>query len=272
MCRYGRVEVSRSCCYPVGLSVLVVYCPVARGAEIFAERWTPVIMRNILYGCHSFNEIAAGAPGLSRSLLTKRLRELERAGVITITPKVDGHGSLYEPTDAGLGLEPVLNALGVWGEMWMEVRPVHAEPSVILWSWCQVYLRRDLLPQRRVVVRFAFEYAGRPNTAWLLIERGDAELCATDPGFGDDLIVEVNDPMVFARWHLGQIEWAQALRSGGLTVKGPSDLRKALPTWNRRPEIGARLRAAQGSARLTANLVYRLDDTSSTLGTTRANY
>jgi DNA-binding HxlR family transcriptional regulator len=236
------------------------YCPVARGAEVFAERWTPIIMRNIPYGCTTFNEIAAGAPGLSRSLLMKRLRELERAGVITINPKKDGHGSLYLPTEAGLALEPVLNALGVWGEMWMEVRPVHAEPGVVLWSWCQVYLKRDLLPKERVVVRFDFEYRGKPDRAWLLIEKGEAELCATDPGYGDDVVVEVNDTMVFARWHLGYVDWANALRSGGITVKGRQDLRKALPTWNRRPEIGKRLRGARGDARLTASLVYRLDD------------
>lgn len=235
------------------------YCPVARGAEVFAERWTPIIMRNMLYGCATFNEIAAGAPGLSHSLLTKRLRELERAGVVTITPKKDGRGSLYLPTEAGLALEPVLNALGVWGEMWMDVRPVHTEPGVVLWSWCQVYLERDLLPKDRVVVRFEFEYRGKPDRAWLLIEKGEAELCATDPGYGDDLVVVVNNAMVFARWHLGQIDWAKALRSGGVTVTGRRDLRMALPTWNRRPEIGKRLRGAQGDARRTANFVYRFE-------------
>jgi len=236
------------------------YCPVARGAEVFAERWTPIIMRNILYGCETFNGIAAGAPGLSRSLLTKRLRELERAGIITISPKQDGHGSLYRPTEAGQDLEPVLNALGAWGETWMEVRPVHTEPGVILWSWCQVYLKHDLLPEERVVVRFDFEYRGKPETAWLLIEKGGAELCATDPGYGDDVVVEVNDTMVFARWHLGHMDWANALRSGGITVRGRTDLRRALPTWNRRPQIGKGLEGARGDRRLTAGLVYRLDD------------
>lgn len=237
------------------------YCPVARGAEVFAERWTPIIMRNILFGCHTFNDISDGAPGLSRSLLTKRLRELERAGVITITPKEDGHGSLYEPTEAGLALEPVLNALGVWGEMWMEVRPVHTEPSIVLWSWCEVYLRRDLLPERRVVVRFNFEYRGKPDVAWLLIENGEAELCASDPAFGDDLVVDINDPMALARWHLGHIKWGAALRAGGIVVKGPSELRRALPTWNRRPDMGERLRATQGDARRVAEMVYKLDHT-----------
>jgi DNA-binding HxlR family transcriptional regulator len=224
------------------------YCPVARGAEIFAERWTPIIMRNILYGCRTFNEIAAGAPGLSRALLIRRLRELEHAGIIEIRSKPDGHGSLYQPTAAGRALEPVLTALGVWGDQWMDVRPEHSDPAVALWSWCQVYLRRERLPDRRVVVRFEFEYRGRPETAWLLIERGEAELCAFDPEFGDDLIVTINDPLTFARWHLGHIDWATALRSGGVTVTGPRDLRRALPTWNRRPEIGVRLRAARRRA------------------------
>lgn len=226
------------------------YCPVARGAEIFAERWTPIIMRNILYGCRGFNEIAAGAPGLSRALLIRRLRDLQHAGVIHIREKPDGHGSLYEPTPAGQALQPVLTALGVWGDMWMDVRPEHSDPGVILWSWCQVYLRRDRLPKRRVVVRFEFDYRGRRETSWLLIDDGDGELCAFDPGFGDDLVVSVHDPLSFAKWHLGQLDWGAALRTGALRLTGPQDLRRALPTWNRRPEVGLRLRQAhQGAAR-----------------------
>lgn len=225
------------------------YCPVARGAEIFAERWTPIIMRNILYGCRGFNEIAAGAPGLSRALLIRRLRELQHVGVIQIRDKPDGRGSLYEPTPAGDALEPVLTALGVWGDMWMDVRPEHSDPGVILWSWCHVYLRRDRLPERRVVVRFEFDYRGRRETSWLLINNGDGELCAFDPGFGDDLVVSVHDPLSFAKWHLGQLDWGTALRTGAVTLTGPQDLRRALPTWNRRPEVGLRLRRTrQGAA------------------------
>jgi DNA-binding HxlR family transcriptional regulator len=237
------------------------YCPVARGAEVFAERWTPIIMRNILYGCETFNSIAEGAPGLSRSLLTKRLKELQRAGVIEIRPKEDGHGSQYLPTDAGRALEPVPTALGVWGEIWMEVRPTHSEPGVILWSWCQVYLNRDVLPENRVVVRFDFEYDGRPDTAWLLVEHGDAELCATDPGYGDDLVVRIEDTMAFARWHLGHIEWSDAIRNGGITITGRTDLRRALPTWNSRPKVGKRIAKAQTSPQRTAELVYKLTST-----------
>jgi hypothetical protein len=87
-----------------------------------------------------------------------------------------------------------------------------------------------------------FEYRGRRETSWLLIERGEAELCAFDPGFGDDLIVSVDDPVTFARWHLGHIDWATALGSGGVTVAGSRDLRRALRrgTDVRRSELGSR--------------------------------
>jgi DNA-binding HxlR family transcriptional regulator len=83
------------------------FCPIARGSEILAERWTPIILRNLLLGCRTFNELAAGAPGLSRALLARRLRELERAGVIEIRPKPGGRGSVYEPTPAGKDLTGV---------------------------------------------------------------------------------------------------------------------------------------------------------------------
>jgi DNA-binding HxlR family transcriptional regulator len=218
------------------------FCPIARGSEILAERWTPIILRNVLMGCRAFNEIAAGAPGLSRALLTRRLHELERAGVITIRPKPEGRGSLYEPTPAGRELEPVLLALGGWAERWTEVTTEHADPDVVLWSWCREFLRRDLLPDRRVVVRFDVVSRGRKTRGWMLIERGQAEICRLDPGFGDDLVVMITDPLTFARWHVGLVEWAAALRSGAIRMSGPGALRRAFPTWNAGPETNARRR------------------------------
>lgn len=224
------------------------YCPIARGSEVVAERWTPIILRNILLGCHTFNEIAAGAPGLSRALLTRRLHELERAGVIEIRPKPGGHGSLYEPTSAGRDLSNVLDALGSWAEKWTELTNEHAEPDYVLWAWCRTYLRRDLLPDGRVVVRFEFHQRGRRVKHWLLIERGDGEVCRVDPGFGDDVVVVVTDALMFARWHLGLVGWAAALRSGGIQVSGPRDLCRALPTWNGGPETATKRRAKVGTS------------------------
>jgi DNA-binding HxlR family transcriptional regulator len=223
------------------------FCPIARGSEILAERWTPIILRNlVLLGCRTFNEIAAGAPGLSRALLARRLRELERAGVLEIRAKPNGRGSVYEPTPAGRDLAGVLESIGGWAERWTELTGDHADPDAVLWSWTQTFLRRDLLPDRRVVVRFEFAYGGRRVRLWLLAEGGAAELCRFDPGFGDDLVVAIDDPLVFARWHLGEVSWAAALRSGGVTVSGPRMLRQSLPTWNAGPQEHARMRAEPG--------------------------
>ena len=215
------------------------YCPIARASDLLAERWSIIILRNILIGCRTFNEIADGAPGLSRGLLSKRLRDLERAGVVEILPKPDGPGSFYEPTQAGLELSNVMSALHEWGSKWAELTPEQAHPGVVLWGWATFYLDRDRLPRRRVLVRFEYPtLSGSGSRGWLLIQHGDAEVCEKYPGGEEELVVVVSDPVVFARWHLGEVEWDDALRSGAVTVTGSSTLARALPTWNHRIEPG----------------------------------
>jgi DNA-binding HxlR family transcriptional regulator len=131
------------------------YCPIARGAEIFAERWTPLIIRNLYLGCGSFSEILAGAPGLSRTLLSQRLQQLEQLGVVKSAPKAHGRGHHYELTSAGHDLFKVCQSLGEWGARWLEIAPENLAPFVALWSMCHA-LRRERLPDRRVVIRFDF--------------------------------------------------------------------------------------------------------------------
>jgi DNA-binding HxlR family transcriptional regulator len=210
------------------------FCPIARASEILAERWTPIIIRNLLLGCTTFNAIAKGAPGLSRGLLSTRLRELERAGVIEIRAKENHPGSTYEPTQAGRELWQVLLALQHWGARWVELTPEHAHPGVVLWAWATNYLRRDLLPDRRTVIRFEYTTLRGPGRrGWLLVEHRNAEICEKHPGGDEDLVVLVHEPLAFARWHLGEIGWGDALRSGAIEVTGRRDLARAMPTWNR---------------------------------------
>jgi DNA-binding HxlR family transcriptional regulator len=213
------------------------YCPIARASELVSERWSIIIIRNIVVvGCRTFNEIAAGAPGLSRGLLSKRLRELQRAGVIEIRPKPDGVGSTYEPTQAGRELAEVIWALRRWGSRWAELTPEHAHPGVVLWAWVTYYLDGERLPHRRVLVRFDYPtLKPRGKRGWLLIERGEAEICEKHPGGEEELIVVVNDPLAFARWHLGQIEWRDVLGSGAVELRGSRTLARALPTWSTAP-------------------------------------
>jgi len=216
------------------------YCPIARASELLAERWSVIILRNIvILGCRTFNEIADGAPGLSRGLLSKRLRELERAGVLEIRPKPDGPGSTYQPTQAGREFSDVMVALQHWGSHWAELTPERAHPGVVLWMWVTFYLDHDRLPRRRVLIRFDYPTLSGPGSrGWLLIERGDAEVCEKHPGGEEHLVVVVNDPVAFAKWHLGELRWADALRSGAIEVQGTRMLAQTLPTWHRDPQRG----------------------------------
>ena len=235
------------------------YCPIARASELLSERWSIIIVRNIVViGCRTFNEIAAGAPGLSRGLLSKRLRELQRAGVIEIRPKSDGRGSIYEPTQAGRELTEVIWALRRWGSKWADLTPEHAHPGVVLWAWATYYLDRERLPAGRNLIRFDYPtLKPRGKCGWLLIERGDAEICEKYPGGEEELIVVVNDPLAFARWHLGLVDWRELLGSGALDLSGSRTLARALPSWNKGPashrrlameDLGAPLRAMVGLA------------------------
>jgi DNA-binding HxlR family transcriptional regulator len=208
------------------------YCPIARGAEIFAERWTPVIIRNLYLGCGSFGGILEGAPGLSRTLLSERLKQLERAGIVESSPKPRGRGRHYRLTPAGRDLFTVCASLGEWGARWLEIAPEHLDPFVTLWSMCNA-LRRDRLPDRRVVIRFDFTGRPRRERFWLLIEHGDTEICKKYSGLDEDLLVTA-DADAFVRWHLGRLAWAEATRDRRIQLHGPSWLVRAFPTWNAR--------------------------------------
>lgn len=202
------------------------YCPIARASEVFAERWTPIIVRNLLLGCSTFGEILEGAPGIPRSLLTQRLRELERHGLITRQPHPHRRGSQYRLTAAGSELGEVCEVLGRWGARWLEVAPKQLDPGIVLWAVAKC-MNRSQLPDKRVVVRF--DVRGFP-VFWLLVQQPEPELCRTHPGAEDDLVVKT-DAEHLARWHMGELTLGQGMRDGAITVKGPPRLVRALQAW-----------------------------------------
>lgn len=216
------------------------YCPIARASEILAERWTPLLVRNLMLGANTFNDLARGVPAMSRSMLSKRLAELEHAGVIRSAPKQRGQGSIYQLTEAGVDLAAVIEALGVWGERWVEVTTTHADPGFALWAWCQAQLDRSKLPAGRIVVAFTFPDEAPGNRHyWLLVDDGDAEVCYADPGGTPDLYVEAQS-LAFVDWHRGALSWSAARRDGRIRVTGPSNLARALATWNLHVPIAPR--------------------------------
>lgn len=203
------------------------YCPIARGAEVFATRWTPVIVRNLLLGCRTFTELLDGAPGISRSVLSDRLRQLENVGVVERRPHPSGRGWLYEPTQAGRDLQPVCDALGAWGATWVELGPQHHDPYYSLWAIARG-LRSVRLPEQRLNARFEFpSMPAEKRRFWLLIQEPEPEVCVKHPGHEEDLVVTAH-PGWLARWALGVSTLEEGIKAGAVTATGPRGLARTL--------------------------------------------
>lgn len=213
------------------------FCPVAKTAEILAERWMPLVLRELLSGQHRFNDIQRGVPLMSRSLLAKRLRELERAGIVEKRRSGAREASGYFLTPAGEELRPVIEGMGIWGQRWLllEVGEEDLDPSLLMWD-IRRNLVRERLPDRRVVVRFDFgDVTGKMARWWLIVEPAEATICMTDPGFEVDLRVGVTQRALTRYW-LGQIDWRQLLGSG-MRLEGPRWIAHGLPDWLGRGQL-----------------------------------
>jgi len=204
------------------------YCPVARASEILADRWTPLIVRELLAGSWHFNRIERGLPGISRSLLSARLRHLEDAGVVERHKA--GVSVEYRLTQAGRDLQFIVDQLGKWGVRWAFGEPKldELDPVLLLWKMHQ-RIRRDLLPPTRIVVEF--DFTGRKGRRlWLVLEPREVSVCLKPPGFDSDLIVHA-DLTFFHRVWLGYIDYDSAVRSKGIVVDGTPALARELPRW-----------------------------------------
>lgn len=182
------------------------FCPIAVACEVFAERWTPLVRRELAAGSRRFNELQRGVPLMSRTLLAQRLRELEAAGLVERVPKPNGHGFEYRLRPAGEELKPIILQLGEWGRRWVYTRVSREDldPGLLMWDMHR-RIHTDALPERRVVVQF--EFLGLPRGSkgakhwWLVLERPDVELCLKDPGYAVDLLVTAagHDPRLVRR-------------------------------------------------------------------------
>jgi DNA-binding HxlR family transcriptional regulator len=205
------------------------YCPVAKASEILGDRWTLLIVREMLGGASGFNELQRGLPGISRSVLTDRMRALERAEVVERRTGPKGRTLEYRLTSAGRDLEPVVQAIGEWGATWSftEPRPEELDPLLLI-VWMARHVDRGRLPPDRTVVKFEFRDPARRY--WMVLERSEVSVCLQPPGF--DVALEVNvDTATLYRVYLGRVELGGALRSGQLTMTGPQALQRGFGQW-----------------------------------------
>jgi DNA-binding HxlR family transcriptional regulator len=206
------------------------FCPVALAAEVFAERWTPLILRELLSGARRFADIHRGVPRISRNLLCQRLDTLTHIGIIERKPLPNGRGSEYHLTQAGREFAPVIESLGAWGFKWSsrDLRDEHLDPDFLMWVLHKL-VRRENLPDHRMVVFFQFRQAPK-RRYWLVLNRPEVDVCLFDPGFGIDLEV-VADLRALADICLGHLRFRDALSRGWLTLLGPRSVCKKFSTW-----------------------------------------
>lgn len=207
------------------------FCPVSMASEVLCSRWTTLVVRELLCGSTRFNELRRGVPKMSPALLSKRLKELEQAGVVTTTRKPKGAVE-YRLSEAGEELRPVIIGLGNWAQRWMESRLSlrNLDPSLLMWD-----MRRCLdagqLPTRRCTIQFLYpELAAAQKSWWLVVEDGKVDLCNFDPGYELDLQVRSSLRSMTAIW-MGLTTVRHAADTGELDVEGDPVIARAMQDW-----------------------------------------
>jgi DNA-binding HxlR family transcriptional regulator len=205
------------------------FCPLAKAMEVLDERWTMLIVRELLLGSCHFNDLRRGVPKMSPALLSKRLKTLNRAGVIT-RDESDGR-TTYSLTQCGQELAGVVRALNTWGVRWVgELGDDDLDPHLLMWD-----MRRtvpiDAWPRARTVVAFHLTgVAPKASRWWMVVSEGHADVCDFDPGFDVTATVDTSLRALTEVWR-GDTSWSRALLEGEMILSGPADVRRLIPAW-----------------------------------------
>ena len=208
------------------------FCPLAQAAQLLCERWTLLVVRELVAGSTRFNEIKKGVPLMSPALLSARLKQLVAAGVVE---KSGGKvNPIYSLTPAGLALRPVVELLGVWGHRWApsKLNRIDLDAGLLMWDMRRT-VDPTIFPMRRIVVQF--EYSDAPKNArdwWLVSEKGEIDLCLTDPGFDVDIMIKCSLKAMTEVW-ICQKRFRDAVKNGDIKVVGDQSLINKLQDWLR---------------------------------------
>jgi len=205
------------------------FCPIAKAMELLDERWTLLVVRELLRGSAHFNDLRRGLPKMSPALLSKRLKSLTRAGVVE---RIDADGrSSYALTRCGQELAGVVGALSAWGIRWIgELGDADLDPHLLMWD-----IRRtipvDAWPRARTVLAFnLFGVDSKAAHWWLMVSEGEPDVCDFDPGYEVAATVETSLRTLTQIWR-GDESWSRAMLNGAVTIHGTVDARRAVPTW-----------------------------------------
>ncbi|BAY08569.1 winged helix-turn-helix transcriptional regulator [Calothrix sp. NIES-2098] len=211
------------------------FCPVAKAAEVLAERWNPLVLREMLYGNRYFNDISRGVPLMSRALLVQRLKELEKLGIVVSHEKETGQGYEYMLTPAGEALRPIIEAMGVWAQQWgsEQIAKEDLDDALLMWGMRR-RINFEAVPAQKIVLQFDFRglTKGRKTQRmwWMAIEEKEVDVCQKDPGFKVDVLITA-DLSAFTHVWMGFTHLNSALKQGKISFEGDRDLVSQVPTW-----------------------------------------
>jgi DNA-binding HxlR family transcriptional regulator len=213
------------------------YCPISRALDLLGERWSLLIIRDMLTGTTRFNDLARGLPGLSRSLLARRLRQFEMAGLVV------KDGTQYLLTEAGEELEPIVFGFGQWGARWTfdDPDPEELDAELLVW-WMHTRLDTSKFPSRRQV--FHIHFRDDPRLYWIVVESGEPSVCTSDPGYDVDVTIDTDVGSLYQVW-LGRLPLGQALKSGRLEFRGSVAATRRMPGVLRLSPVARAVEAAR---------------------------
>lgn len=207
------------------------FCPLALASEIVGERWTLLVLRELMLGATHFNDIHRGVPRMSRSLLSRRLRSLQAVGILERSTAANGN-SEYVLTTSGQALMPVIEGLAVWGKQWVPatLSEMRADPDLIVWDMHR-RLALEQLPDSQVVIEFQFpDQPPKKRLRWLVGNRDRMVMCITDPGFDADLAVVTDSRTLVSVWY-GDCPLQRAIDERRICLHGPDWLCRSFPDW-----------------------------------------
>jgi DNA-binding HxlR family transcriptional regulator len=205
------------------------FCTVARSAQVLCERWTPLVLRELLCGSRRFNDLHRGVPRMSSSLLAQRLRQLEAFGVVRRTAL--GNVWAYSLTPAGEDLRPIIMALGHWGARWIgsRLRKDELDAGLLMWD-VRRSVHVEACPAQPMVVNFRFRDARAGERHWwLVVEDGTVDLCRDDPGRDVTVVVDATVRGLTEVWS-GDRTPEESIAAGAIRIDGAR--REATRLWD----------------------------------------
>jgi DNA-binding HxlR family transcriptional regulator len=206
------------------------FCPVAMASEVLAERWTLIVVRELLAGSRRFNQIRRGVPRLSPTLLKQRLQTLEKAGIVERQAGEDG-GFDYLLTQAGRELQSVVHSMGEWGQRWArDIERKDLDPGLLMWAMHR-RLNTPAMPPGRTVIAIEFlDTRISHRRFWLVHLDGDVQVCLKDPGYDTTVYVSTHIRVLAEVWR-GIRSISDELRAGTITLSGPPRVCREFPQW-----------------------------------------